>query len=843
MTKNHRELLVGLVAVGLSGAAALGHQVLWTRRLTDLIGANAESSARVLECFFFGLALGAAIAARVTPTLRRPWLAVGCAELGVALLCVPILLLPTWTSWIWPVLGPERLVGWQGPLARILISVPVIVLPAFLMGTTLPWVAAAVGDSGKGQANFCTWLYAIATLGGASGLALVVGLALHLVGVQGSMLLMIILNLLVACLCLSQEVQPRRAYHPIQDLTAKASVLPEPRLFGLAPVMAFLSGVGMLALEVLGLALLNLKLPLAYYTPAVVLCCFVLLLGCSAAASPPVSRWFGGTGRQLPLVLAAAGAMIAVAPAIFLGLTAGHNTMISHGIGVSHSLFRLACITGLSLGPAVALAGLVFPALLGAKDSTGSGLSGQRLGLLLAINGLGGIIGAETALRLFLPGFGVHVALGMVGGGYAVVAFGLLLVWRSKRLEEWAFVCLLMAATGWLLGGVLPRLPIFLRSSTFQLVEVRSGSEGSLAVVERADLGRAMFWDNLYMLGCSRAVPDLERQAHLPLLLHPAPKRVGFIGLGTGITASGALRHAAVKSVTIVELSKLVASVADRHFRDFNQGVCANPKVKVYVEDAGPFLASAKARFDVIMGDLFTPWRPGEARLCSLEYFASAKAALLPGGVFCQWLPMTQLTEENFETIVATFQQVFGQAHLFRNHFKTGNAPLAIVGLNGPGLDWNIVARRCLEERLNGRLTDPMCRRPQGLAMLYLGTGEARDRWDNRHNTLGNLRVELAAGYHVLAGDPGAYFQGDSDRWLGFLQLQADRTTSSPELPDWLRSFPKAGLLATQWEIAMQRGESSAALLQKQLLVKIPESMLSDTNADWSFWAGHDPRE
>jgi hypothetical protein len=36
------------------------------------------------------------------------------------------------------------------------------------------------------------------------------------------------------------------------------------------------------------------------------------------------------------------------------------------------------------------------------------------------------------------------------------------------------------------------------------LVDVRSGAEGSLAVVERPDLGRAMFLDNLYLLGSSR---------------------------------------------------------------------------------------------------------------------------------------------------------------------------------------------------------------------------------------------------------------------------------------------------------------------------------------------------
>ena len=49
---------LALILLTFSGAAALGHQLLWTRRLTDLLGASAESSVRVFSCFFFGLGLG-----------------------------------------------------------------------------------------------------------------------------------------------------------------------------------------------------------------------------------------------------------------------------------------------------------------------------------------------------------------------------------------------------------------------------------------------------------------------------------------------------------------------------------------------------------------------------------------------------------------------------------------------------------------------------------------------------------------------------------------------------------------------------------------------------------------
>ena len=818
----------------------MGHQILWTRRLTDLIGASVESSARVLECFFLGMALGSALAARVLPRLRRPWRVVGYTELGVAILCVPVLLLPQWTGWLWPALGPEKLVGWQGPAIRLVLSFLLVVPPAFLMGMTLPLVTAAVRESGQGPASRGTWLYAAYTLGGALGLALVIGLALHFVGAGAAMLLMIGINLAVAAACLGWDFVWPEATGDAGQMPGPLPAPEDAQLSRLSALLAFLSGAGVLALEVLGLELLNLKLPLAFYTPAAVLLCVVLLLACSAAATPRVARGFGGAGRVVPFSLAMAGLMAAASPVIFMSLTAGHGGIIVHGSGVSRSLLRLSGVTCLSLGPAVILAGMVFPLLLCASDPARSGSAGRRLGQLLAVNGFGGIIGAEAALRMLLPSTGVHVALGTVGGFYGLLSIGVLMALRTKRALPIAFSLALVAGTGVLLGTALTNLPIFLRTATFRIVEVRSGREGSLAVVERADLGRAMFLDNLYLLGSSKAAPDLERQAHLPLLLHPAPKQVGFIGLGTGITAAGALRHEPVESITIVELSALVAEAAARHFPAFNQGICDNPKVKVYVEDGGPYLAAAQGRFDVIIGDLFTPWRPGEARLCSLEQFNAAREALLPGGVFCQWLPMSQLTDEDFKTIVVTFQRAFGEVHLFRNHFKTRSVPMALVGFKGGGIDWEVVRRRCRAERQHGRLRDPVCRHPQGVALLYLGTYEPEARFADRLNTLGNLRVELGAGRHLLAGNPGDYFHGDSDLWLTFLQRQVAGIENHPAMPDSLRRFPKVGWRMTRWEIAKEQGNPSASTLQQELRSEIPDAILSDSAADWSFWAGRE---
>ena len=92
---------ISLILAFLSGCAALGHQLLWTRRLIDLLGASAESNVRVFGCFFLGLGLGSAVANYLVSRITRPWRLLARLEVGIVLFCLPLFFLPDWTAWIW----------------------------------------------------------------------------------------------------------------------------------------------------------------------------------------------------------------------------------------------------------------------------------------------------------------------------------------------------------------------------------------------------------------------------------------------------------------------------------------------------------------------------------------------------------------------------------------------------------------------------------------------------------------------------------------------------------------------------------------------------------------------
>ena len=90
--------------------------------------------------------------------------------------------------------------------------------------------------------------------------------------------------------------------------------------------------------------------------------------------------------------------------------------------------------------------------------------------------------------------------------------------------------------------------------------------------------------------------------------------------------------------------------------------------------------------------------------------------------------------------------------------------PLALVGFQGARLDWTVVAQRCAGELKRGQLSDPVCRHPEGVAMLYVGHYRPAMSAPIRINTLDNSWLELDAGQKWVLGRNSEYFSGAGGR-------------------------------------------------------------------------------
>ena len=81
--------------------------------------------------------------------------------------------------------------------------------------------------------------------------------------------------------------------------------------------------------------------------------------------------------------------------------------------------------------------------------------------------------------------------------------------------------------------------------------------------------------------------------------------------------------------------------------------------VRLVLDDGRRYLAAQPEHFDVIVSDLFIPWHASAGNLYAREMYDTVARRLAPGGLFCQWLPLYQLTREEFDIIVRTFLERF----------------------------------------------------------------------------------------------------------------------------------------------------------------------------------------
>jgi len=850
---------LGLLIALCSGAAALAHELLWTRRLIDLLGGSSEANTRVLSLFFLGLSFGAVLAQAILPRLRRPWLAAAFAELAIAILALPALFLPNLTSGLWPALGVDALVASGGQVAKFLIAVGVIVPAATAMGTTLPLFVAGLLQIRGTLGREGIWAYATNTCGGLLGLIIAGGILLPLLGVVATMSMAIALNVALAvfCLTLNRLTRPTESldsHHPsIAESGNEAALVgcedPRPAEVAtarwndsmlLAMLVAFASGAGLLACEIVTVQTITLVVPLSFYAPLAVLATVVGLLAVAAliatkatgSAQRDVSWW-------LPRSLAAAGIAAVVSPVWYIMLVS--HLIPDSGATVLLFVLKVSLLVFISFGPLFFLLGLIFPLAIMLYEQASTLANRQRWPWLLAVNGIGGLIGAECAYRLLLPGLGVHTGLAAVGIAYLglaiLVAFKLDTDQAPSPITIVGLLLVALAVTNSHVSK-LPQMNPFL---PLEVLSVRVGADGLVAVVEGEGPGRGILVSNQYMLGSTASQRAEERQAHLPMILHPNPRQVGFIGLATGITPGAALQHHSVESVLVAEISAGVRDAADQFFSESNGGITRDVRARVVVEDGRTLVAAATGRFDVLVGDLFLPWGAGASRLFSCEHFHAARLALRPQGLFCQWVPLYQLTASQFESILASFQSVFPDVYLFRNEADPLNHSVALIGFRDRDLSWQVVRERCQSIREQQERIDPAMRHWQGVAMQFLGRAEPVPSQIPRI-TLNNMYLEIDASRERVTGRAGSkYLQGS--RLMDFLDRRWPQLTEAGADPEIL-SWQRLGLELVRWEwfrfVESNTGRPQHSLvLRDKIVSRLPAPMLQSVRQDISGWPSH----
>lgn len=127
-----------------------------------------------------------------------------------------------------------------------------------------------------------------------------------------------------------------------------------------------------------------------------------------------------------------------------------------------------------------------------------------------------------------------------------------------------------------------------------------------------------------------------ESIVHIPLFLHPNPKRVLIIGGGDGGSAREAVRHPEVESVAMVDIDGKVIELSKQYFPEISKAMLEeNPKLTVTVGDGIAFMRQAENYYDVIIVDCSDPVGPGEG-LFTYDFYKDTFKALKDDGIFVQ---------------------------------------------------------------------------------------------------------------------------------------------------------------------------------------------------------------
>jgi spermidine synthase len=425
--------------------------------------------------------------------------------------------------------------------------------------------------------------------------------------------------------------------------------------------LALYAGIGAAALmlEVGWTRLYGMIFLRTEYVLAVILCVFLIGLGAGSLAVRGRDR--PGWLSVLPLLAAA----LVILGLWLFPLAAAWADRHQDYASLAAALWRQGAVIMVLTLPVTLLLGAWLPLLGNRREAGGHGAGAWLYGA----NSAGAAAGALVGGFLLIPWLGtmgtlILAALILLGCGAALVG--------ARRMGIAIPLLLLLA---WPVRS----LPPVDRLQPATLPEARDLAvyEDALAithVVAQRDGQRLLLADLRRMDASSdpTAVVAQQDQARLPLLLHPAPHQVLFLGLGTGISAAGALAFP-LASLTAVEVSRGAIQAARRWFPPVNDDVM--DRIEVVRDDARRFLRAGDERYDVIIGDLFHPDLVGRGNLLSVQQFARARARLAPGGLFVQWLALNQFDLRSLRIVLRSFGQAFPDGRLFMDGFR-----LALVG-------------------------------------------------------------------------------------------------------------------------------------------------------------------
>ena len=209
-TPSQVSAVVALAAFAVSGFAAMGYEISWTRILITYMGNTVYAFAAMLTSFLLGLALGGLALSYFVNKLPKPFFCFGLLQLGIGIYIMALLYYcGSHLYLLVPHISPYPVVS--NVFAMFLKAMALMLPPTILMGASFPLAARLYVTQRSAVGSGVSKLYSWNTIACITG-SLVTGfVVVPNIGFEKSMIVMLSLNICcgVALLCTQPVVRIR----------------------------------------------------------------------------------------------------------------------------------------------------------------------------------------------------------------------------------------------------------------------------------------------------------------------------------------------------------------------------------------------------------------------------------------------------------------------------------------------------------------------------------------------------------------------------------------------------------------------------------------------------------
>ncbi len=204
-------------------------------------------------------------------------------------------------------------------------------------------------------------------------------------------------------------------------------------------------------------------------------------------------------------------------------------------------------------------------------------------------------------------------------------------------------------------------------SNFYRMRFFQAGEEGAVSVLElRVSEEKLLRLDGRTIYSSKADVAGGLLRAHLPILAHPAPKKMAIMGLGSGVTAGGALLYPLERVDVAEPSSEMIYSLA--HFLEVSGLASKNDsRLRIIKEGFLDYLAGTDETYDVISAKGPSPSIKGAGAYYGLEFFETARNRLEPGGVFFFSVPLYEFDPDSAMALLRTFASIFPNCSMWES--------------------------------------------------------------------------------------------------------------------------------------------------------------------------------